>query len=156
MEIVLHPRVTPISGSWVPATYQSAERDAAMLGWHRVRLANGEVQLVPRRRLRAAPLVHVDQREGDPMPTCARCDAGFRRVDGIHVGSQRSGMIPHEPCRRIFATHDATGWPRRRDHWLAFVDGELLRGEDGEARHFASALAAYDAARVASPRLWHP
>lgn len=84
---------------------------------------------------------------------CRLCDAGFRRVNGLHVGSQRLGMIPSALCERVFATcgeDAATARP-----WLAHVDGEPLRKRGGEARRFASAAAAHAAARRASPRRWH-
>ncbi len=84
---------------------------------------------------------------------CHLCDAGFSRINGIHVGSQRLGMIPSSPCERVFATcgeDAATARP-----WLAHVDGEPLRKQSGEARRFSSAAAAYVAARRASPYRWH-
>lgn len=38
-------------------------------------------------------------------PYCDHSDFGFRRVNGIHIGSQRYGMIPDTPCERVFAIH---------------------------------------------------
>ena len=90
------------------------------------------------------------------MPHCGLCDAGFRRVDGIHVGSQRLGMIPDRPCRRVYADQleDAAVHERR---FVAYVDGDILRVKaTGEVRRFATATAAVSAARKASPRKWHP
>lgn len=88
------------------------------------------------------------------LVTCGNCDADFRRIGGIHIGSQRLGMIPNTPCDRVFATC-AEGADTVRP-WLAYVDGEPLRKKSGEARRFTSAKTAYDAARKASPRRWHP
>jgi hypothetical protein len=85
---------------------------------------------------------------------CHLCDAGFRRVEGIHIGSQRLGMIPDRPCTRVLAkVHDA---PKVRRRWTAHVDGEPLRRKhDGAIRKFATATAAVNAARNAAPRSWH-
>ena len=85
---------------------------------------------------------------------CALCDAGFRRVDGIHIGSQRLGMIPDRPCKRVCAEQVAATLTDRP--WIAHVDGEPLRKRDGEVRRFATATAAVNAARKAAPRRWHP
>lgn len=81
---------------------------------------------------------------------CGNCDAGFRRVEGVHIASQRLGMIPDIPCDRVFATRGA-GTDTERP-WLAYVDGAPLRKKSGEARRFASAETAYRAARKAAPR----
>jgi hypothetical protein len=88
------------------------------------------------------------------LAQCRLCDVGFRRVDGVHVGSQSLGMIPNTPCERVFATCGDDADTARP--WLAHVDGEPLRKQSGEARRFASPTAAYAAARVAAPRRWHP
>ncbi len=85
---------------------------------------------------------------------CRLCDAGFRRVDGVHVGSQSLGMIPGTPCDRVFATCGED--PDRARSWLAHVDGEPLRKQSGYARLFASPVTAYAAALKSSPRRWHP
>lgn len=87
--------------------------------------------------------------------SCALCDAGFRRVDGIHIGSQRLGMIPDKPCACVRAQiYNAADFRRR---WAAYVDGEPLRRKrDGQVRQFATATAAVNAARKAAPRRWHP
>jgi hypothetical protein len=83
---------------------------------------------------------------------CALCAAGFRRVNGIHVGSQRLGMIPNSPCERVLAVrYDDSKCP-----WTAQVDGELLRKLSGGARRFSSQQTAYAAACKAAPRRWHP
>lgn len=89
------------------------------------------------------------------FPTaCGNCDRGFRRVNGVHVASQRLGMIPDTPCKRVGAAVDEAADFRRR--FVAYVDGELLRKKDGDVRHFATATAAVNAARKAAPRMWHP
>lgn len=85
---------------------------------------------------------------------CGNCKVGFRRIRGIHIASQRLGMIPDIPCKRVFAVR---GEGADTVHpWLAYVDGEPLRKKSGEARRFASAKAAYRAAREAAPKRWHP
>lgn len=81
------------------------------------------------------------------------CDAGFRRVRGIHIPSQRLGMIPEKPCARVGAAVDDAADFRRR--FVAYVDGALLCKRDGEVRRFATATAAVNAARKAAPRRWH-
>lgn len=87
------------------------------------------------------------------LATCGYCTRDFRRVGGIHIGSQRLGMIPDAPCHRVFATcGDASG----DRPWLAYIDGAPLRKKSGEARRYASAETAYRAARKAAPRMWHP
>ena len=88
------------------------------------------------------------------LATCGHCDKGFRRVDGIHIGSQRLGMIPEAPCKRVFAARDEGADTARP--WLAYVDGGPLRKKGGEVRRFTSAKTAHAAARKASPRRWHP
>jgi hypothetical protein len=81
---------------------------------------------------------------------CHLCDVGFRRVDGIHVGSQRLGMISSAPCDRVFAAYDGNVRP-----YLASVDGRALCSRSGAPRRFASAASAYAAARGGAPRMWH-
>ena len=88
------------------------------------------------------------------LVTCGYCDRDFRRVDGVHIGSQRLGMIPDAPCERVFATRGEGADTARP--WLAHVDGAPLRKQSGDARRFATAKAAYDAACKAAPRRWHP
>lgn len=90
---------------------------------------------------------------GAALARCPHCEAGFRRVGGVHIGSQRLGMIPDTPCARVFATAvdvDATR------PWRAYVDGAPLRGASGGVRCFASPDTAYAAACKAAPRRWHP
>jgi hypothetical protein len=87
--------------------------------------------------------------------TCDYCDRGFRRVDGIHIGSQRLGMIPNAPCDRVFATCDKKA-PDIARSWLAYVDGAPLRTHNGEIRRYTSASTANRAARKAAQRRWHP
>ena len=87
------------------------------------------------------------------LAQCGNCAVGFRRVDGIHIASQRLGMIPDVPCDRVFATRGEGADTARP--WLAYVDGAPLRKKSGEARRFASAETAYRAACKAAPRRWH-
>lgn len=87
---------------------------------------------------------------------CANCTAGFRRVDGVHIGSQRLGMIPNTPCERVFATHGGNMTENNNRPWMAYVDGEPIRKKSGDARRFAAADKAYAAACKAAPRRWHP
>jgi hypothetical protein len=87
---------------------------------------------------------------------CLLCDADFRRVRGIHVGSQRHGMISNRPCERVFVAHGGNMTAGNTRPYLAYVDGEPLRRRSGDARRFASAAAAYAAARRTAPRRWHP
>jgi hypothetical protein len=88
------------------------------------------------------------------LATCVHCHRGFRRQGGIHVGSQRLGMIPDVPCETVFAARGEGDDAARP--WIAHVDGEVLRKTGGEARRFASARAAYAAACAEVPRKWHP
>jgi hypothetical protein len=90
------------------------------------------------------------------LVTCGNCDVGFRRVDGIHIASQRLGMIPDIPCERVFVVCDKSPKAPLARSWLAYVDGEPLRKKSGEARRYASAKTAYRAAREAAPKRWHP
>lgn len=84
---------------------------------------------------------------------CENCDRGFRRVDGIHIGSQRLGMIPNTPCKRVGTVTDPNITTGRR--FAAHVDGAVLRKKDGEIQRFATGPAAVRAARAAAPRMWH-
>lgn len=90
------------------------------------------------------------------LVTCGNCDHGFRRVDGIHIGSQRLGMIPNVPCDRVFAACDKNPEAPLARSWLAYVDGQPLRTPPGEARRYTSKSTAYRAARKAAPKRWHP
>lgn len=90
------------------------------------------------------------------LVTCGNCTKGFRRIDGIHIASQRKGMIPNTPCDRVFATHGCPTFGTDDRAWLAYVDGEPLRKKRGDARRFATAAAAYAAACKAAPKRWHP
>lgn len=88
------------------------------------------------------------------MPVkCRLCEAGFRRVEGIHVGSQRLGMIPNTPCARVLVVRDDKPYLRRP--WLAHVDGTPLRRMDNVVRRFATAKAARAAALADAPCRWH-
>lgn len=90
------------------------------------------------------------------LVTCGNCDRGFRRVDGIHIASQRLGMIPDVPCDRVFAVHDGNMTDDNKRPWLAYVDGAPVREKSGDARQFSSIKAAYAAACKAAPKRWHP
>ena len=90
------------------------------------------------------------------LVTCGNCARGFRRVDGDHIGSQRLGMIPNTPCERVFATHGGNMTDNNKRPWMAYVDGEPIRKQSGDARRFVTAEKAYAAARKAAPRRWHP
>lgn len=95
------------------------------------------------------------------MRKCGDCEAGFRRVDGIHIGSQRLGMIPDTPCDAIVAERYGhgddsmryQGGPRRQ--WGVRVDGELLLTKAGVGRAYTTEAAALRAGRKASPKRWH-
>ena len=90
------------------------------------------------------------------LATCSHCDRGFRRVRGIHIGSQRLGMIPDVPCGRVFAAHGGSMTDDNKRPWMAYVDGDPIRKKSGDARRFATEKAAYAAACKAAPRRWHP
>lgn len=88
-------------------------------------------------------------------PSCDLCVAGFRRVGGVHIGSIGSGPTYDESCDRVFATlvGDALDTGRRlKRPWVAYVDGEPLRNQNGDPRCFGSETAAYAAARRAAPQ----
>jgi len=88
---------------------------------------------------------------------CGSCDIGFRRFEGIHIGSQRKGMIPDVPCERVFATRGSGNMTEDNARpWLAYVDGAPIRKKNGDTRRFATAKAAYAAARKAAPKRRHP
>lgn len=99
------------------------------------------------------PMIHDAANAG--LATCRHCAHGFRRVDGVHVPSQRLGMIPATPCTRVFAVHGGNMTDDNRRPWMAYVDGEPIRKQSGDARRFATANAAYAAACEAAPRRWH-
>lgn len=103
-------------------------------------------------RVAKKPLIRDAASAG--LAQCRLCDTGFRRVNGIHVGSQRLGMIPDIPCDRVFATRGEGADTARP--WVAHVDGEPLRKQSGYARRFASPATAYAAALQSAPRRWHP
>lgn len=88
------------------------------------------------------------------LAQCPHCIRGFRRVGGVHVGSQRLGMIPDTPCGRVLAAYSEN--PESPRPWLASVDGDVLRTQRGEVRRFATFEAAYRAACAGAPRRWHP
>ena len=100
------------------------------------------------------PMIHPSHTAG--LVQCENCDAGFRRVSGIHIGSQRLGMIPDVPCDCVFAVHGGNMTDDNDRPWMAYVDGDPIRKKSGEARRFASAASAYAAARKAAPKRWHP
>ncbi len=90
------------------------------------------------------------------LVTCRLCEEGFRRVDGVHVPSQRLGMIPATPCERVFTVHGGNLTDDNKRPWMAYVDGAPIRKQSGDARRFATAKAAYAAALKAATRSWHP
>lgn len=109
----------------------------------------------------------ADRRMKEPQPlikdsttaglvTCGYCDRGFRRVNGIHIGSQRLGMIPDSPCARVFVARDGDMTDDNKRPWMAHVDGNMLHKRGGGTRRFSSPKTAYTAAREASPKKWHP
>lgn len=102
----------------------------------------------------AAPLIKNFATAG--LVTCGYCNRDFRRVDGIHIGSQRLGMIPNSPCARVFVTHGGNLTDNNKHPWMAHVDGDVLRRRSGDARRFSSPKTAYAAARKAAPEKWHP
>lgn len=75
---------------------------------------------------------------------CPYCDRGFRRVMGIHVGSQRKGMIPSVACERVVAVGQGAGG---KAPFVAYVDGRALVNRDGIPRLFAAKKTAVRAAR---------
>jgi hypothetical protein len=95
-------------------------------------------------KMKAEPVIRDAASAG--LIQCQLCAAGFRRVDGVHVGSQHLGMIPNMPCDRVFAARGESEHTARP--WLAYVDGNPLRKLSGEARRFASPDTAYAAARA--------
>lgn len=99
------------------------------------------------------PLIKSGPRVARGLVRCGNCARGFRRVQGLHVASQRLGMIPTTPCDRVFAARMPAQISERP--WLGYVDGDVVRKKDGDPRRFASAKAAYAAARKAAPRRWH-
>ena len=99
------------------------------------------------------PLIHPSSHAG--LVECGNCARGFRRIAGVHIGSQRLGMISNTPCNRVFATHGGNMTDDNNRPWMAHVDGDPVRKKSGDARRFATAEAAYAAARKAAPRRWH-
>jgi hypothetical protein len=107
----------------------------------------------PQRQLTSSPLIKDSATAG--LATCDYCARDFRRQDGIHIGSQRRGMIPDSPCDLVFAAHGGNLTDDNARPWMAHVDGDVLRKQSGDARRFSSAKAAYAAACKAAPRKWH-
>jgi hypothetical protein len=101
-----------------------------------------------------APLIKGGPSVARGLVECRLCTQGFRRVDGLHVPSQRLGMIPSTPCDRVFATRGREASDKRP--WLAYVDGDVVRKKGGDPRRFSSAKSAYAAACKEAPRRWHP
>lgn len=79
--------------------------------------------------------------------SCGTCDRGHRRICGIHVATQRKGMIPETPCTRVAAVNSGAPDPKP---WRGVADGDFIRDKAGDPREFATAHAAYRAARRAS------
>lgn len=145
-------RGTPIKTSTVAAALANLEcsdlvevnRTRSPL---RYRRGSGEIRKKTKPKIGAAIAATAS------ASTCRYCDQGFRRVDGIHVGSQRLGMITNTPCDRVFAaciSGDGTKRP-----WLACVDGFLLYKKNGNPRRFSSAASACEAACKEAPKRWH-
>lgn len=87
---------------------------------------------------------------------CRLCEAGFRRaVGGVHVGSQRKGMIPNQPCERVFAAHGGVATEINAKPYLAYVDGAPIKNADGVPRRFGTARTAFKAAQRAAPYVDH-
>ena len=100
-------------------------------------------------RRERGPLIYPAHSAG--LVQCGNCERGFRRVAGVHIGSQRLGMIPDSPCQRVFATHGGSDVKP----WMAYVDGSPVCTSLGYARRFKTARAAYRAALLAAPKRWH-
>ena len=56
---------------------------------------------------------------------------------------------------RVFAAHGGNLTDDNTRPWMAYVDGDVLRKQSGDARRFSSPKAAYAAACKAAPRRWH-
>ena len=93
------------------------------------------------------PVMVVGEAWRRETASCGHCDLGHRRLCGIHIPTQRKGMIPAAPCRRVAAVN--TGAADARP-WLAVADGVTVRTPRGVPRSYATAHAAYRAARRAS------
>lgn len=65
---------------------------------------------------------HLDDEPTITAPKCHLCRCGHRRVDGIHVPTQRIGMIKATLCRSIVAVPCKLVLGR----WLAYVDGKPI------------------------------
>ncbi len=133
------------SGGWrdYQASYDTldAAAEAPITGdWcHIIDLTTGQVFKIPIHDAATAARIRCDE-----------CECGAPRVDGgVHVDSDRLGLHEDTPCRRVFVVRADPGWE-------AYVDGMPLREESGDARRYATATAAYAAARDAAPRRWHP
>jgi hypothetical protein len=82
------------------------------------------------------------------LDVCGNCKVGHRRIAGIHVPTQRKGMIPATPCDRIVAVR-INSWTI--GPWYVYVDGALLRTPRGEPRRYSSEGRALAAGRRCSP-----
>lgn len=65
--------------------------------------------------------------------TCGDCAIGHRRINGMHVATQRKGMIPTIPCDAVVAV-PVPGHAGAQVQWTVYVDGELLRTKRGVRR----------------------
>ena len=83
------------------------------------------------------------------MQRCRYCEMGFRRVNGIHIGGQRKGMIPNQPCELVFAVRVALLLDGKA-YW-AYVDGEPIKSPTGIPRRYKTAASAYRAACRMAP-----
>lgn len=111
------------------------------------------MKAAPRQPRAFDPLIKDSATAG--LVTCDYCTRDFRRQDGIHIGSQLRGMIPDSPCDRVFTAHGGNLTDNNKRPWMAYVDGDVLRKQSGDARRFSSPKAAYAAACKAAPRKWH-
>lgn len=98
-------------------------------------------------------MIEDDRNKRDPH--CAYCKIGWRRWHGLHVPTQRHGMIPATSCRRIEAQRishpDSTETVRPCVSLLyASVEGRRLLTTNGHVRRYLTEEAAMRAGRLAS------
>lgn len=97
----------------------------------------------------AAALHQIDADDAKAL-RCELCDAGHVRRGGVHWVQG----LHDEPCARMSVVYDDEPG-RKKERWLAYVDGGPLRKQDGDPRRYASADAAHEAALAAAPKLGH-
>lgn len=110
----------------------------------------------PERRFATLTDPNIEPACSAELVECDNCKRGFRRINGVHIGSQSLGMIPNTPCRRVFVVDGGNMTDNNTRRWMAYVDGDTIRKSNGVPRRFGSAIAAYRAARRAAPEMWHP